>query len=285
MARLSDTILQRGYSQYTNAPMVDLRNGAQNGPMTDIASYVSNAAYVRRHLIPLLLEAPRGFQDLENGDLYVATLKALVETHLQSVEGLNKGLTVEVTETAVGGAGEQQEDFTNVTRARSEPSFLWIEKYGMPITTFLQQWITSLIMDPQTKYPTVIANGIRSPRDLLPDYYGMTCIFIEPDPTHQKVMKAWLCTNMFPKATGDIIGRRDLTSASERLELNIAFTALTQVGFGVDAFAQSLLDKMNLTGMNPNLQQSAIRDLDADTKAANRGYNWRLDVEAATHIR
>jgi hypothetical protein len=285
MSRLKDTILgQKGYGLHAQAPVVDLRNGGQNGPMPDIGAYVSSSAYVRRNLIALLIEAPRGFQDLEDPATYIETLKALVELHPKSIEGLQSTLTVDFVENAVGGAGEMQEDIANVTRARSNPTFVWGEKYGKPVSQFLRSWITDIIMDPATKYPTVISRGIRKPQDLLPDYTGMTVLFFEPDPTHSKVMEAWLCTNMMPKTSGDITGRRDLTQAGESIDYSVEFTALTQQGVGVKQFAQRLLDSMNLSGMNPNLQKAFIQQVSADVKAADKGYTETLASEATNHV-
>lgn len=286
MSRLSDTLLRgaRGYAQYAQQPVVDLKHGGQQGPMTDLTSYVSNSAYVRRPLIALLIEAPRGFQDLDNDGLHVATLKALVELHPKSIEGLQSTLTVEHVENAVGGGGEMQEDVSNVTRARSTPTFVWTEKYGKPISLFLRNWITSLIMDPITKYPTVISKGQAAPADLLPDYNGMTVLFFEPDPTHTRVVEAWLSTNMQPKSSGDITGRRDMTQAGESLDYSIEFTALTQHGVGVTQFAQSLLDQMNLNGMNPNLQQAFVQTVDANIQAAGVGYADTLENESRTRV-
>lgn len=285
MARLTDTILgNKAYGRDTESPMVDLRNGGQQGSATDLTSYVSNSSYVKRNLIALLIEAPRGFDDLENGDLYKSTLKALVELHPKSIEGLQQSLTVDHAENAVGGGGEMQEDFTNVTRTRSTPTFVWNEKYGKPVTYFLRNWITGLIMDPITKYPTVVSKGLRSLQDLLPDYTGMTVLFFEPDPTHTKVLEAWLCTNMRPKTTGDITGRRDLTQANETQDLSIEFTALTQVGLGVTQLAQRLLNSMNLTGLNPNLQNAFVREISADVRAADRGYAEGLANQASTQV-
>lgn len=285
MSRLSDTILGKdGYGQYNQAPMVDLKHGAQNGPMTDFTSYVSNSNYVRRNVIALLIEAPRGFEDLQNPQMWYETLKALVELHPKSIEGLQSTLTVEHAENAVGGAGEMQEDVSNVTRARSNPTFVWTEKYGKPISYFLRGWITSLIMDPITKFPTVVSNGARRPQDLLPDYNGMTVLFFEPDPTHSRVVEAWLCTNMQPKTSGDITGRRDLTQGGETLDMSIEFTALTQHGYGVMQLAQRMLDAFNLSGMNPNLQQAFVQQVEANVSAAADGYTASLDREAQTQV-
>jgi len=104
----------------------------------------------------------------------------------------------------------------------------------------------------------------------------MTVLFFEPDPAHAKVDKAWLCANMYPKADGAVEGRRDLTSAGSTNEISIEFTALSQVGQGVNAFAQKILDEMNLTGNNPNLRPAFVDQVTANIKAAANGYADRI---------
>lgn len=276
MARLTDTILaSRGYSVGRNAPMLNLGVGGQFGWQTDYPAFISNTAYVRRNLIAKLIEAPRGFQDLPEPQLWHAALKTLVEVEPRSIEGLQMGLTVDTASSPFGGAGENQEDPTNVTRQASNPSFSYLERYGRPINHFLNQWITELIMDPITKFPNVVTRG-RRPQDLLPDYYSMTVLFFEPDPTHTKVDKAWLCTNMYPKSDGPVEGRRDLTSAGSTNEISIEFTAISQVGIGVNQFAQRILDEMNLTGNNPNIRPAFVDKISADVKAAANGYAEKI---------
>lgn len=284
MARLRDTILgNRGYAERAYTPVVDLKNGAQMGPMTDFTGYVSNAAYVRRNLIAVLIEAPRGFQQMQDPTLWVETLKTLVELHPKSIEGLQGTLTAEFVENPAGGAGEMQEDLSNVTRARSNPTFVWTEKYGKPINKFLSEWIRMFMMDPITKFAGIVSTGV-IPQDLLPDYSGMTVLFIEPDPTHTRVQEAYLCTNMHPKTAGEVTGRRDLTQGGESLDYSVEFTALTQHGAGVQQFAQNILDSMNLNGMNPNLQRAFVQNIEADVRAAQQGYAETMDANARTQV-
>lgn len=276
--RMTGTILgPQGYGRNATAPMVDLKRGGQHGASTHFDSYISSTAYVRRNMVALLLEAPRGFQLMDNPDKWVESLKALVEVQPLSIEGLTAGLRVDTVETNMGGGGEIHEDPSNVTRERSNITFVWRERYGKPISYFLREWITNLIMDPITKAPAVVSRGAAAPSDLLPDFYGMTCLFFEPDPTHSKIVEAWLTTNMFPKGTGDIIGRRDMAQAGESPELSIEFGGLTQHGYGVRRFAQGLLDRMNLAGMDPNMQKSFIDAVSADVAARDSGYADGLD--------
>ncbi|QVD49097.1 hypothetical protein LUCX_27 [Xanthomonas phage vB_XciM_LucasX] len=282
--RLQNAILgpNSAYAQATQAPMLNLEVGGQQGPMTDFTGYVSNSAYVRRNVICLLVAAPRGFRDLDNPEIWEQTLKSLVELHAKSIEGLNSTLTVEHVENAVGGAGEMQQDLSNVTRARSTPTFVWTEKYGQPVRAFLEGWVTQLMMDPITKGPAILSTG-RRPSDLLPDYTGATMLFFEPDPTFTKVTKAWLCTNMRPtNQIAENTGRRDLTQAGESVDYTVEFTSLTQVGAKVTEFAQSRLDAMNLTGLNPNLQNAFVTAIDPYVSGADNGYTEQLSNEATS---
>jgi len=274
MARVTNTILESGraHGAGSNAPLVDLTKGGQNGFLADYQSIVSNAAYVKRNMIPILLEAPRGFSDLPDSGAWIATLKSLVELQAVTIEGLTSTLTAEFAENAVSGGGEFQEDIANVTRERSVPVFTWPEKYGRAVNKFLDGWILNLLMDPETKVPRVVNLADTPPTDLLPDYVGMTMLFIEPDPTHTKVVGAWLCTNMMPKTGGENIGRRDLNAPGENVQQAIEFTAITQVGATVEATAQRFLDAMSLTGVNPNNRAPFVEELTADVSAVENGY-------------
>jgi hypothetical protein len=96
----------------------------------------------------------------------------------------------------------------------------------------------------------------------------MTCLFIEPDNLHRSVVKSWITTNMMPKETGPIEGKRDLTSASELLELSIPFTGISQYGLGVNKLAQAILDSINITYAVPYLHKTFMETTDAATTDA-----------------
>jgi hypothetical protein len=283
MSRISNAILtaNTGINVGHNAPMLDLQHGGQIGFAPDLAEWVSNQAFVRRNVIPLLVEAPKGFQLLNNPSYWVGTLRSLVELHPLSVDGLQGGLEVEVASTPVGGGGQQQEDVTNVVETQTKVVFRWGEKYGMPVATFMRGWITNLIMDPNTKYPNVVTTGT-PPTDMLADMYSATMLFIEPDPTHTTVVKSWLVTNMYPTGTGEITGRRDLTQANETPTYDISFTGIAQYSLGVDAFAQQILSSINLTGANPQLRAAFVQAISADVAAAGATGNSSYTGGVAT---
>ena len=155
----------------------------------------------------------------------------------------------------------------------------------MPIQTLLYNWITYGLMDPDTKFALVGTLNANVPEDMLADWYSMSCLFMEPDPTHRKVVKSWVTTNMWPKATGEIIGKRDMTSARELTNLTIEFTGLSQFSLGTNVFAQSILDKINITNANPNLRRSFIETLHADvTNNAAVGYASTVTAVSANTV-
>ena len=270
--RLANALLTGPFINGYNAPMADIRYGGQQGYAPVMTEWVSNQAYVAKQMICLLIEAPRGFAYLPDPDFWVGALKSLVERHPKSITGMNAGLTVDVIENSVAGGGEMQEDMTDVKRERTVPVFVWIDKYGRPIQTLLYEWITNLLADPDTKVANICTvDGVR-PSDLLSDMHSATMLFFEPDPTHTKVLKAWLSTNMYPKSTGDITAKRELSSAMESSEISVTFTAVSQSSLGVRMFAQALLNSINITNANPNLAPAFMGEVDPDVLAASTGY-------------
>lgn len=260
--KLTDAILGNNiaYAQGHQNAMVDLRFGGQNGFTNQLNQLISNQPYVSRPLIALLIEAPLGFEDLNNPSYWTESLRALIELRAEKIAGLDSTIEVVTEETSmVGGAGEMHQDFTNVTRARSNPVFTWPESYGLPVKAFWEGYVSNLMMDADSKVANV--NTLREagarPSAMLADYYTFTCAFIEPDRTHSKVVRSWLCTNMMP--TGRLAqseGTRDLQQAGQSLKYDITFTAVTQVGTGVDYYCQQLLNNINIVGANPLMRKA-----------------------------
>lgn len=283
MSRLTGTILDNmsyAAGRDGQVPQLDLSIGGQQGFQPDLKSYVSNTGYTPRNLIPILYEAPRGFQYLANPDKNIAVLKSLMENQAKTIDGFRTGLTVESSERPIGGGGHMQSDPTNVTEAISTPSYVWDERYGRPIHNFWQYYIRNLISEPVTKQPGVMSLGIEIPPDQLADFYSFTMLFIEPDPLRRHVVEAWLVTNMFPQSAGELESRMDPTSGAEVPEISIEFRGIPLVSDGVRSLAQSTLDKINYANAGPMQRPSFIDQIEADIRAAENGYVE--DIAAAT---
>lgn len=285
MSRLSDAILQGGYSRGLMSPMLDATYGGQNGYAPNLTEWVSQTHYVRKNLHCFLLEAPRGFDYLPEPQYWIRALKNMVEVHAKTIEGLNAGLSATFGETPVSGGGEIFEDTTNVTRERSNVTFGFTDLYGRPMQTFLQNWILYLMGDPDNKVPLINTLTTGRPYTMLADISSATMLFVEPDATHTKVAKAWLGTNMRPRDNGKVEGKRDLTSPGDLSELSVGFTGVYQSGIGVDTFAQAILNSLNMNNANPNLRPAFARGIQAEVYATGRGLAGNMNDLASTALR
>ncbi len=274
MSSTTDWILngQHGFAAGHQAKMVDITKSGQQGYMPDLTVYNANQNYVKKNMVAILVQAPLGFQDLPDPEMWVEALKAMVERHATRIEGLRSTLNVEWVESIVNGGGEMQQDVGKVTRERSEPSFTWPEKRGKPFKALLEGWIYNLLGDPNNQIPMVVTRGLTTKPNMLPQYTGMTVLFFEPDITHTEVIEAWLCTNMMPNTSGPIEGVRDLQGSGELTEINVVFSAITQHGYAPRKFAQSILDNLNLAGINPNLAPAFVDEVSATVDKYDNGY-------------
>jgi hypothetical protein len=286
--RKADTIMgQKAYGRGRNAPMVDLKDGAQNGHLQDWPSYISNTPYVRRNLIVKVLAGPRGFNLLPEPTKWFQTLKAVLELHPETVEGFTSTLEIETRDVSFSGDGNRQESVSNVTRGRVEPVFHYVEKYGRPFAHFFERWVTELIMDPVTKYPGVTNRAAARAQDidLLPDFTSATIIAFEPDPSFRKVDKAWLVADLKPKGSlVPVEGRRDINNGGDIIEFQISFTGIAQISIGVDMVAQALLDAMNTVGANPLTQPAFTTQADGNIADLTSGYTEKLSEAAARRV-
>lgn len=285
MTRRSDALVGQGlgFNRQSSAPMVNLVGSGQSGHITDLTSYISNAAYVKRNTNCIVLQSPRGFNFLPNPNVWHSTFKALMENGSKTIDGLRSTVTVQHIENPFGAAGEVQEDPSKVMRERSVPVHTFHERYGKPVNRFFDGWIRYLIADPETNVPAIrtIRNDIP---DLLPDFMGATVLYYEPDPLHKTIQEAWLITNMTPKTAGEVTGSRDIPSPGQGIDYSIEFTGIQQVGAGVMQFAQKLLDQISLTNVNPNRRQAWLQEIAAEIKAGPDGYSELIQKAAREAI-
>lgn len=285
MSRLTDAIISGAYARDIDRPMLNLKNGGQQGWSPNLTEWVSNQAYISRPLVCIVLEVPKMFTIMPDSAKWISSLKALFELHARTIDGFNAGLKVDTEEHPIGGSSEVQQEFINVTRERTQPKFTFIEKYGRPIQTLLDYWIRYGLMDPETKFALLGTMGRSEVQDLLADWYSATCLFMVPDPLHRKVDKAWITTNMYPLSNGDITAKRDLTSSQEMLTLDIEFSGISQTGLGVKQFAQNILTNINIQNADPFMRAPFVNRVSPDVAAANTtGYDSWTETVGRTSV-
>lgn len=286
MARISDAILNKDTVYAGKTPVVDLKYGGQNGYMPRIGTkigdktfeeWISNQAYVQRNIIPIVLRAPKFFNYMPDAQKWIDTYKALIELHPLAITGLTSGLTVETDEHNVGGAGEMQEEITDVKRARSSINITYKEKAGKSITKFFDYMIRYGMMDPDTKKPLVTkfnSDLLNTIEMYTADFYTGVILWVEPDITQQGVVDAWMSVNLFPKSNGDRTGKRDIKSAGDAPELSIDWASITINNEAVIEIAEKNLKKLGVLNNIPDVDLTApLSEPDADVKASSVGFN------------
>ena len=247
------------YDTVADAPILDPAKGGQNGFRKKIYGVSKNGNRIielhndtKHHntqIIPVLMQAPKGFDLFENPETWRESLRHIVENRAESITGLKGTLTVNFSDTPISGAGEQYSQVVNVLRERTEVEFTWRDIVGRPIQKLLMAWIHYLMMDPDTKVPkaTMLAKyggDINGADSWTTDYQTMTVLFIEMDVAHRYVDKAWLVTSMMPKTSGPIEGRRNLQEDAAPLDLPIGFTGAADSGQNVVELATSVINTM-----------------------------------------
>lgn len=269
------------------ANVANMMNLAQAGSFQlapALGNLGANSPYVGRNLIPFLLEAPRFFRYTSNASYLTRCLKNFVETHVRTIEGLTQQIQVDYADSPWGGSGERIQTATNVTRQTSNPSFGAWELQGRAIQKFIKWWINYGIADENTKYPRIVSDGIVQAQHYDATFAGMSMMFVEPDPTMTDVVQAYLCTNMQPMGTGPWDARKDVAQIGQNLDLNIEFTALTDISDGVILYARELLAGLNRGGMNPNETRTYIERMTADVRSADTGFARQLEQGAGNRI-
>lgn len=282
----TEAILDKDTLYSMHSPAIDLRYGGQMGYMPRIGlvkdnkyygEWISNQAYIRRNVIPILLQAPRFFEFLPDSQKWVAVWKSMMEDQPLTIDGLSSGLTVETDEHAVGGAGEMQEEITNVTRARTQLQMTFQEKAGKSMIKLFDFMIRYGMMDPDTKTP-LISRFFKKISDVgnmyTPDFYSSTILYIEPDITNKVVNDAWLCTNVFPKSNGERTGKRDIKSGGEKVELSIDFSSITTNTESVLRLADTILANLTVLNKIPDLDIVAPLDGMEPKVEANKNFGF-----------
>lgn len=272
------------YARGQGQGMIDISQAGTKQFAPDLSNIAGNSPYVRRNLIPFLVEAPPFFQYLDDPQKAVASLKAIIETHTRTIDGLTQTLSPEYAQVPYGGSGESISAATNVTRAPSNPSHGMFELQGRSITKFIEFWIRWGIADENTKVPLIVSNGNVGAANYDATFAGCTILYVEPDPTMTEVVDSYLCTNMQPSDAIPHESSKDASQIGQNLDLSITFTATTDVGIGQKLFAREMLQRLNRGGMNPNDTKAWLDRIDASVSDSGNGLANQLEQGARDRI-
>lgn len=264
------------------APVEDPRYGAQYGWSTDIQNYLSQAPYTSGQVFYVMLRGPEGYALLNDGGIMMGTLKSLLELGSHRIEGLRRSLQPSVNQYEIGGAGHEFHYHSDVKEDQSEVTHVMYDRNNGCVSRFWEFHYRTFIMDQKTKAPMIITMGQR-PDKILPSFYSWAGIYIEPDITQTKAVDAIMILNQSPKTMPTVELRRDLGAGREVREISITTTGFQDTSFGTLAIAQMILDTINYTGANPQMQPAPLDDIEADV-ARHAGYLDGIDTMSKAAI-
>ena len=283
MATITDSVLNQKTLYAGSSPTPNLKYGGQSGYLPRIGmvgpdgknydEWISNQAYVSRNIIPVVIRAPKFFSLLPEPARWLEVYKALLEVHALSIVGLTSEIELTTDEHAIGGGGEFQEEVTDSKRTRSAISYTFKEKTNKAIVKFLDYYIRYGIMDPDVKKP-LISTSVDTSSIPSAELSTGTILFIETDISQRVVVDAWLCSNFFPRRTGERTGQRNLTSAGETKDLSIDFASITMNNEAVLNMATNILNGLTILNNIPDINNVVpSSEITPEVAASAVGFN------------
>jgi len=251
----------------SQSPIINPKYGGSQGwsprlgMLDGAAEWISEKPYVQEDVIPIILEYPKGFDLLPNGDLLKRILKSYWEDRVSKIDGLKATMTIEYAEHAIGRSGQKYQVAVKSTREQSEISTTAVEPAGRPFERTFEIWLRYLVRDDVTQSP-LLTTVLAGPRDVKEIYFDFlnscTILFIEPDTSRRYVERAYLSFNMKPKQTPEITSKKDISGSAEIKENTIPWTSITSVSNGVFELGQLMLDNMLVIGTDPFYDNIAV---------------------------
>lgn len=202
--------------------------------------------------LPLQLvvtHVPTFFSYIENGP---AIFKALFETHLVSMDGLDFQYSMEIDGTPVGRDGQLQNVPTKQVRSQISPTAMFPEKIGNVIFNLGRLWMNAMhdIDTQAASMAGIIPSGTTLP-PLVASMYSADFMFIQYDTTMrpENIIDAFAVTNLFPTEIGSP-GYALNATETHRPDRSFTFTGIVQHNNNTVAVAKTLAALNNLHQIN-----------------------------------
>ena len=201
--------------------------------MTDssMMDFVSNLPYTPRNIFGLVLTTPECFEHPDARPMSNEAFITLIEREVIKVEGLSD--TIEVTSTESNTSA----DYTH----KNGCELIIANKYGLGARNYIEYWIRSGISDPDTKCPLLKPDGWVKGTPVSPSWFTADLLFIEPDPTGKRVLRAWHMPDAFPLSNGDL----------NTGDLNIPLAGKVYCGSETIKIAEDALARRNADSAKP----------------------------------
>lgn len=251
MARMNGSLIANGgrFGATSNSYIANVIDGGQLGFGPLLKNLDANTPPVFLPLQLVVTHVPTFFNYIENG---TEIFKALFETHLVSLEGLDFSYSMEIDGTPVGRDGQLQNVPTKQVRSQISPTALWPEKIGNVVYNFGRIWMNAMhdIDTQAASMAGIIPTGTTLP-PLVASMYSADIMLIQYDSTYrpENIIDAVALTNFFPIEIG-APGYTLNATETHRPDRNFNFTCIVQHNNNTVAVAKNLATLTNLHAIN-----------------------------------
>lgn len=229
--------------------IANIAEGGQLGFGPLLPNLDANTPPVFLPLQLIVTHVPTLFKYIPNG---IEIFKALFETHLQSMDGLDFSYSMDVDGTPVGRDGQVQNVPTKQTRSQISPTAMWPEKIGNVVFNFGRLWMDAMHdVDTQaSSMAGIIPQGTILP-PMVTSMYAADLMFIQYDSTYrpENIIDAFAVTNFFPTDIGSPGYQLNVTETT-RPDRSFTFTGIVQHNRNTINIAKSLARLTNLHQIN-----------------------------------
>lgn len=251
MATMDGALIANGgaFAASPSSYIANVRDGGQLGFGPLLGNLDANTPPVFLPLQLVVTHVPTFFNYIDNGP---QIFKALFETHLVSLEGLDFSYSMEIDGTPVGRDGQLQNVPTKQVRSQISPTALWPEKIGNVVFNFGRVWMNAMhdIDTQASSMAGIIPVGTTLPPHVS-SMYAADIMLIQYDSTYrpENIIDAVALTNFFPTEIGSP-GYQLNATETHRPDRNFTFTCIVQHNNNTVNVAKNLATLTNLHQVN-----------------------------------
>lgn len=256
MARMNGSLIANGgrFGSSSTSYIANVVDGGQLGFGPLLRNLDANTPPVFLPLQLVVTHVPDFFKYIPNGaDIF----KALFETHLVSMEGIDFSLSMEIDGTPVGRDSQLMNVPTKQVRSQISPQCLWPEKIGNVVYNFGRLWMNAIhdIDTQASSMAGIIPAGTTLP-PLVASMYSADIMLIQYDSTYrpENIIDAFALTNFFPTEIGSP-GYTLNATETHRPDRTFTFSCIIQHNNNTVSVAKKLA---NLTKLHTINYQDAL---------------------------
>lgn len=282
----SSMMAMNGYLTGLDRNVSNFTDTGTYGFMPNHRAWGHLAYQTKQNLIVMVLDYPRGFDDLPNPQQWIEAYNALLTDLPTSMEGFQWTQTPEWSDVEVGGTGDNHQVLTGMKYSPTEISTPVYERRGYVIERFVKGYWDMLGMEVDTKRPGVVALPQNANKDIIitNDYRGGVIIAFEPDEEMRKVHKAQIVYNVCVKDGLESTGKRDLNGSKELVQYTLNWTGTAVRDKGALKVAQMLLELMTSNSVLAENRSAILEDVNQRVKELKTGLMASLKAEAEKQI-